>query len=320
MSGRNAIGVIVVNWNAGQTLQRCVASLLHQTRPPARIIIVDNDSKDGSVELVARLDPRVEIVQLEGNAGFAAANNVGIKLLSDCKWVALLNPDAFAEPDWLQRLMDSVVENPRFTFFASRMLSDSDPNVLDGAGDGYHFTGMPGRRGYGLNAAGRYLEQDEVFSACAAAALYRRDILAEVGGFDESFFCYMEDMDLGFRLRLRGYRCLYVPTAIVRHVGSGTTGKQSDIAVYYGHRNLVWTFVKNMPLFWLVILFVPHLIMNLAVVFWFTRRGKGRLIVRSKWTAVRALARVLHQREEVAKNRKCSVWHIAGLLSSRVYR
>ena len=133
----------------------------------------------------------------------------------------------------------------------------------------------------------------EVFSPCAAAALYRRDALDDVGGFDERYFCYVEDVDLGFRLRLRGHGCLYVPDAVVHHVGSGTTGRGSDFTTYHGHRNLVWTFFKDMPGPLLALYLLPHLVLNLATIAWFATHGRARLILRTKWDALRGLPAVL---------------------------
>jgi GT2 family glycosyltransferase len=147
----------------------------------------------------------------------------------------------------------------------------------------------------------------EVFSPCAAAAMYRRSILLEVGGFDEDYFCYVEDVDLGFRLRLAGYRCLYVPLSVAYHVGSGTTGGQhSDFALYHGHRNLVWTFVKDMPtlLFWLCL--PLHLAMNMVALIVFTLRGHGPIIFRSKKDALLGLPKIWAKRKQVQKTRVVS--------------
>lgn len=314
MTRRGAVAAIVVNWNAGYDLRRCIDSLIAQVRQPERILIVDNASSDDSLSGLASLHEAIEIVQLNRNIGFAAANNLAIRKTSDCEWVALLNPDAFAEPDWLAELLSAAAAHPEFSFFATRMLNHANPGVLDGAGDGYHFSGWPGRRGHRLEAAGRYLQQEEVFAPCAGAALYRRDVLMEAGGFDEDFFCYIEDVDLGFRLRLRGHRCLYVPTAIVRHVGSGTTGKGSDVSIYYGHRNLVWTFFKNMPLPLLSVLLLPHVLMNVVAVVWFVIRGRGKIILRAKTAAVMGLRRILRQRAQM-EPRKVSLKAIVTILS-----
>jgi GT2 family glycosyltransferase len=317
---RELVAAIIVNWNAGDLLQRCVASLTKQSRPLDRIIVVDNNSNDGSVDGTSTFGSAIEVIRLSENVGFAAANNTAVTMIPECKWVALLNPDAFAEPDWLEQLLNCAAANPEFSYFASRMLCNDDPAKLDGAGDGYHFSGWCGRRGHKLAAAGRYLKQEEVFSACAAAALYRRDILIRVSGFDESFFCYVEDVDLGFRLRLRGYRCLYVPTAIVRHVGSGSTGTRSNTSVYFGHRNLVWTFFKNTPLFLLLIFLLPHLVMNGIATLWYVLRGQGVVILNAKFDAMKGLGPILKQRRHVQRYRTASTKDIATMISFWPYR
>jgi GT2 family glycosyltransferase len=143
-----------------------------------------------------------------------------------------------------------------------------------------------------------------VFSACAAAALYHRDALIEIGGFDERYFCYHEDVDAGFRLRLRGYRCLYVPDAVVRHVGSASSGRKSDFATYHGHRNLVWTFFKNMPATLLAVYLPQHFVFNFASILWFSARGQARAILRAKRDALRGLPQVLRERGDVQRHRR----------------
>src|SRR6185436_1800580 len=143
-------------------------------------------------------------------------------------------------------------ENPKFTFFSSRQIQYNRPELLDGAGDEYHVSGLAWRRYYNHIEKEYGIKPEEVFGACAAASLYLREDFLKVGGFDEGYFSYFEDVDLSFRLRLVGRRCLYVPAAVVCHVGSASSGKVSDFVIYHGHRNLVWGYFKNMPalLFW----------------------------------------------------------------------
>lgn len=153
----------------------------------------------------------------------------------------------------------------------------------------------------------------EVFSPCAAAAMYRTKMLLNSGGFDEDFFCYLEDIDLGFRLRLMGYRCLLIPSARVRHVGSATSGgPQSDFVMYHGHRNLVWTFIKNMPalLFWLLLPY--HLILNIASLVWFAMKGQGRIMLKAKFDAVKGVPKMWQKRRSIQASRVASItdiWH-----------
>jgi len=299
--------VIVVNFNGASTLTRCLESIQKQTVKPGRVIVVDNGSLDGSALVAEPLFPAYEFVHLADNKGFAYANNLAARMATDCEWLALLNPDAFAAPDWLYALCQAVEDNRAFRFFGSRMLMDGDPTRFDGIGDVYHISGLAWRAGHGRPVSGFDDSVSEIFSPCAAAALYRRDDFMSLQGFDEDFFCYMEDVDLGFRLRLAGARCLYVPKAIVRHQGSTTSGgRHGDFAVYYGHRNMVWVFVKNMParlLFWLLPL---HLMANMAAVLWFAMRGQESVICRAKLDAIRGLPRMLAKRREIQKSRKLS--------------
>ena len=251
------VSVIIVNWNGEQFLNQCLSALMNQTVRPHEIILVDNASSDGSVDIVRRFSC-VRLIAFDQNTGFARGSNLAIKEASaESEWIALINSDAFAEPHWLEKLIAATQHNPEFDVFASKLLNARNTSLLDGAGDAYHVSGKVWRLGKDVPALEAADSECEVFSPCAAAALYRKEAFVDANGFDEDYFCYVEDVDLGFRLRLLGYRCLFVPDAVVYHVGSATTGgRRGDFAVYHGHRNLVWTYVKNMPdiLFWGLIL------------------------------------------------------------------
>jgi GT2 family glycosyltransferase len=218
--------------------------------------------------------------------------------------LALLNADAFPEPDWLASLLEAAARFPN-ACFASRQIQANTPDLLDGEGDVYHVSGLAWRRNYGLPVHTRG-EIEEIFSPCAAAALYPRQAFLDAGGFDEDYFAYHEDVDLGFRLRLNGLRCFYVPQAIVYHVGSASTGKMSDFVIYHGHRNLAWTYVKNFPaiLFWL---FLPlHFAMSLYYLISFSIKGHGKAIWPAKLDAARGLGRMLQKRKYIQQNRQVS--------------
>jgi GT2 family glycosyltransferase len=302
------VAVVIVNLNAGAFLPRALDSLDAQTVRPARTIVVDNASSDGSPEVVRERYPHVELIALDRNAGFAAANNVGVRAAGDCEWVALLNPDAFPEPGWLEALLSAARENPGHTFFGSRMLIAGEPDRIDGLGDSYHVSGLSWRREHGRRNAGRPTPDAAVdtFSACAGAALYRRDVFLDAGGFDESFFCYIEDSDLAFRLRLRGHRCRYVPEAEAHHVGSALAGVESDFTVYHSNRNLVWAWTKNMPSPLLWIYLPAHLLVNALMVLLYALKGQGRVVLAAKRDALRGLPRVLRARAEVQSRRAVS--------------
>lgn len=303
-----SVTVVIVNYNSGKLLAECLRHLAAQTVLPARIIVVDNASTDGSAE-IADTSATLTVIRMKENIGYAAANN---RALAECtgEFVAMLNPDAFPAPQWLERLLEAAAGYPDYALFGSRLVSAENPDLLDGDGDCYHASGLVWRAGHGQRFA-QESKTWEIFSPCAAAAMYRARALRRAGGFDEDFFCYLEDVDLGFRLRLLGYRSLQVAGAVARHVGSATTGGQKGaFALYHGHRNLVWTFVKNMPgaLFWLLLPF--HVLLNLVSVIWFALRGRGKVILRAKRDALSGLPKMWQKRQQIQKNR---VGTIAGI-------
>ena len=313
------VTVVIVNWNGKQFLERCLTALLAQTVTPYEIILVDNASTDGSLDIVRRF-PSVRLLAQNCNTGFARGSNLAINTAAtDSEWIALLNPDAFPEPRWLEECLLSAKRNPQFDIFGSKLVNAADPTMLDGTGDAYHLSGLVWRMGHGAPVPTSIENEREVFSPCAAAALYRRKALCEIGGFDEDYFCYVEDVDLGFRLRLAGYRCLYVPQSVAHHVGSGTTGGQhSDFSTYHGHRNLVWTFVKDMPgvLFWLLL--PLHVSLNLASIIWFALRGRGGVILRAKRDALLGLPKMWRKRQHIQKTRVASIGEVWRQLNNLV--
>lgn len=311
------VTIIIVNWNSGILLAECLRHLELQTVQPQKIIIVDNLSTDDSIHDLKYAE-NVEIHQMGANLGFAAANNYSIKQC-DTEFVILLNPDAFPNFDWLEKLMAAAKHRPDIAAFGSRQLRDDDTEILDGIGDSYHMSGLVWRTGYGCLDSSKKNHQSEIFSPCAAAALYRTKVLQTLEGFDEDFFCYVEDVDLGFRLRLAGYKAMCVDEAMVRHVGSATTGgRGSDFSVYYGHRNLVWTYVKNMPgiLFWL---FLPlHVLLNIITIAVFSSRGQASVILRSKRDALFGLPRAWAKRKQIQEKRNVRVHEIWRVLDKQL--
>ncbi|PHR54474.1 MAG: glycosyl transferase [Robiginitomaculum sp.] len=257
------VDVVIVNFNAGDMLARTVACLQAQTLDNFHAIIIDNASSDDSLEKLSLDDPRFEIIKLDENTGFARGNNIGIAK-GIAPWITCLNPDAFAEPGWLEALLRQAKSDPNIVMAGSTQIMADDHSLLDGAGDLYAPFGFAWRGLY-HRPIDRLPETGEVFGPCAAAALYRRDAFEAVNGFDEDFFCYHEDVDLAFRLRLAGGTAVQVREAIVYHVGSGITGAESPFAVYHGTRNRIWTFFKNMPLVPLILLTPAHL--GLSVLF-----------------------------------------------------
>ena len=309
------VGVIVVNWNSGDLLLPCVESIVGQTIAPERVLIVDNASTDGSLGDLEERFPQVEVLRQSVNRGFACGNNIAIEKLVDVDWIALLNPDAIAYPDWLENLLASARQHPTVVSFGSKMLRPGS-DVLDGTGDVYHVSGLAWRRDHGAKDTLVDHGADQIFSPCGAAAFYRRDALTAAGGFDSRFFCYMEDVDLGFRLRLLGHQSLYVPNAVVEHVGSGITGRRSDFSVYFGHRNLVWTYFKNMPSALLYRYLLLHLVVNTMAIPRYTRRGQGGVVLKAKRDAFGGLKDMLRSRREVQLSRTVSTSDLLQSMST----
>lgn len=311
-----SVSIIIVNYNSTRLLIKCLEHLSAQTVLPDQVFVVDNASSDGFHDMTGfPLD--VTVIPQVQNIGFAGANN---RALARCTTplVVLLNPDAFPDPDWLEKMLAAASACPECAMFGSRLVSSDNSRLLDGDGDQYHVSGIVWRAGHGFEFKA---EQSpwEIFSPCAAAAMYKADVLHQAGGFDEEFFCYLEDVDLGFRLRLSGHHCLQVPDAVVRHMGSATSGgQQSDFAVYHGHRNLVWTFVKNMPgaLFWI---FLPlHVMANLAAVFWYSGKGQARVILKAKKDALLGLPHMWQKRKNIQKTKQISQKDIFRVLDRSV--
>ena len=304
------VTVLIVNWNGAALLDDCLRHLRAQTVRPARVLVVDNASSDDSHAVVARW-PEAEWLGQVTNLGFAAGNNVGLAC-TRTRWVALLNPDAFPAPDWLEALLRAAARHPEHAAFGSTQLAAGDPGLIDGLGDVVHCSGLVWRAGHGLRVAPR--GDAEVFSVCAAAALYRTDALREVGGFDADFFCYVEDVDLGFRLRLRGHRALQVADAVVEHVGSAISGgRRSAFSVYHGQRNMVWNVVKNFPGPLLAACALPCLLVNVALLLRFALQGRARAAWRGKRDALAGLPRMWRKRRAIQSTRRlrsAQVWRL----------
>jgi GT2 family glycosyltransferase len=301
--------VIIVAYDSGAHLGRCIAALARQSWRDFEAIVFDNASRDGAVDALGSLPEGFRIVRSKRNLGFAGGNNRAAAE-TRAPWIATLNPDAFPAPDWLAQLMAAAEQYPDIDMFGSTLLLADDPSRLDGAGDVYHASGIHWR---GLHGRPSTLlpPEGEVFAPCAAAALYRAHTFHAQAGFDERFFCFSEDVDLAFRIRLAGGRCIQVANAVVHHVGSGSTGRGSAFSVRHGVRNRLWTFVKNMPgpLFWPLL--PVHIAANLGILVIAVARGRGRPAWQGLGEAVVGIGPIWQARRELQRRRRVSAWHIA---------
>ena len=309
--------IVIVNWNGKKFLSECLDGLRRQIFQPLAITLVDNGSTDGSVDFVTQNYPEVNTIALSKNLGFPAANNIVLKTVHT-EYVALLNNDAVADPMWLKSLVEALEEQPEAGFAASKMLLYDNPGIIDRTGDGYSRAGAGLLRGRGMTADS-YNVQEWIFGACAGAALYRTKMLRDIGIFDEDFFLLYEDVDLSFRAQLKGYKCLYVPEAIVYHKGSGSIVHDSPISVYYGHRNLEWVYVKNMPTALILKTIFPHIIYDIGAFFYFAANGRIKEFIKAKWDAMKGLKKTLQKRRQIQNNKKVDDDYIWGLLEKETF-
>jgi len=247
MTAPPIVSIIVLNWNGKQYLEICLSSLLKQGYLNIEIIFVDNGSSDGSVEFVEQNYPGIVIVSHNINLGFAQGVNSGIKV-SRGIYIATLNNDAEADPEWISRLINVMESDLCIGCCASKMLRYYDRDIIDSAGVVVYQNGNAYDMGANEKDAGQYDTQVEVFGACAGAALYRKQMLDEIGCFDMDYFAYFEDVDLSFRMHLFGWKSIFVPEAIVYHMHSATSKQASPFKIFYIERNKLWNMWKYYPL------------------------------------------------------------------------
>jgi GT2 family glycosyltransferase len=287
--------VVVPNRNGLRWLPGCLGSIARQTTPAAEVVVVDDASTDGSREHLAEHHPQVRVVALERNAGFAAAANRGLEAVS-ARYVALVNTDVELDPEWLARTTAVLDEHPEAATVASKLVSLRDPERLDDTGDFLRRDGAAEQRGHDRRDDGRWDRPGEVFSACAAAALYRRAPVLELGGFDERLFMYLEDVDLGLRLRLAGWECRYEPV-VARHASGGSNAELSGSWRTWVERNTLLLVAKAFPARWLPLVAYRQLA-------WLVHAARGgylRAHLQGVATAAPALPAMLRERRKLRR-------------------
>ncbi len=241
------ISVVIPNYNGAGYLEKCLRSLLCQTYSKMEIVVVDNASQDPSVDIVRKIAPQAILLRQRQNLGFAGGANAGIRA-SRGDWVAVLNNDAEAAPHWLSECVHAIQNNMDVAFLACRILDLGNHNRLYSAGDCFLRAGIGYRRGQEQQDRVEYQQECPIFSASGCAALYRKALFEQAGGFDERFFAYLEDVDLGLRFQAAGYRGIFVPRAEVYHHGGATSGGEfSALAVRLRTRNALLLLIKSMP-------------------------------------------------------------------------
>jgi GT2 family glycosyltransferase len=276
MEGRDKtqlITVVIPNYNGMDYLRECLDSVSAGTFRPA-VIVVDNHSGDGSRELIEREYPRVTLLSLHANTGFCHAVNAGLHLVKT-RYAILLNNDTRVDPHAVEELYNAIAQNERAFSAQAKMLSLRDPDAIDDAGDLYCALGWAFARGK-AKTADHYAREGEIFSACAGAAIYRMKVFDTIGWFDERHYCYLEDVDIGYRAKIYGYSNLYAPKAIVYHAGSATSGSvHNPFKEEMTSGNNAYLLYKNMPAFQYV-LNAPLIHLGIAVKRrYFHKKGLG---------------------------------------------
>lgn len=238
--------VIIPNWNGRELLGRCLPALFSQSYREFEVVVVDNGSTDDSVAWVNSRFPSVKVVAQDRNTGFAAACNTGIQA-SSAEFVITLNNDTSPYPDWLARLVEAADQHPDVGMFAAALYLDRDPPAVDALGIQVNRLGVAHNIGRGRSITELPSTSQHLLGPCAGAGLYRRRLFDDIGLFDESYFAYLEDVELAWRARWAGWHCLSVPTSRVLHTHSATGGQNLPQKYYLLGRNRIWTWLRHYP-------------------------------------------------------------------------
>ncbi len=302
---KGLVSVVIPNWNGKKFLQACLDSLQKSDYAKLEVVIVDNGSKDGSIEYLEKDYPWVKLVKFEKNTGFSVAVNAGIKN-SKGEYIALLNNDTVVDALWISKMLDCLLKNPEAGSCGCKMLAYDDHSLLDGAGDGYRRGGLPGRIGHREIDCGQFDSQRYILGPCGGAALYRRSMLDDIGLFDEDYFAYLEDVDLGLRAQSAGYKSIYVPEAIMYHLGCGSTGSgYHPLVVRLSAKNNWNTMLKNLPLP-LLLKFLPHILYWQLFYFAVVIVRGGQIVpwLHGSLQALMQAPKMLEKRREINRKRR----------------
>lgn len=318
---KKLISVVIVNYNGKRFLGECLSSLFAQAYRNMEVFVVDNASSDDSIEFIRNNFGDIKIIRQDKNLGFAKGNNIAIRQARGA-YVATLNNDTVVEKKWLSELVNAMELDKRIGICASKILFYNNRNIINSSGICVDkISGFTWDRGFGDKDGEKYKERQAVFGACAAAALYRKDMLDQIGLFDEDFFAYHEDVDLAWRAQLYGWKCMYVPAAIVYHHLSATAGLNSPFKEYFANRNKIWLIVKNYP--------SPQIykygffIFSAMLAYFFYALLNGNISsMKGKISALAGLKRFINKRKLIQQNKTVSfselskTWEKRGLFQS----
>jgi GT2 family glycosyltransferase len=324
------VSVIVLNWNGKKYIEQCLQSVLSQVYPDIEIIVVDNGSNDGSVEIIKEQFKNVRLIENVRNLGFGGGNNIGIRHARG-ELIAVLNNDAMMDKACIQEMVKTIHQRQDYGACASKILFYDKKDFVDAAGIVVFADGLSIGRGR-LEKEQLYDNEEEVFFASGCCALYKREMLEDimVAGeyYDEDFFAYADDTDLGWRARLRGWKCIYSPRALVYHAHSASSGNYSSLKAFLVERNRMWLEVKNFPC---SIILYGHLYTFIRYVYQaygaFTRKGASgefvktgsrtdlvKILIKSYITAAGGIIKMLKKRKIIQKARKITTTDMIHIL------
>lgn len=309
------VTVIIPNYNGKAYLNHCLRALYENSEMELEVFVVDNGSNDDSISGAQAEFPQVKFLMLKKNYGFSKAVNEGIKA-AKTPYVFLLNNDTQIQKHCVETLLDCMETSDDIFSVEAKLLQKSQPHKIDSAGTFYHVLGWAFSRGKGSDAF-KYTSRCECFAACAAAALYRREYLLKIGLFDEQFFAYLEDVDIGYRAKLHGYRNMYEPHAKVYHVGSGTSGSRyNEFKVRVSARNNIYLVRKNMPVFQRVI-HAPLLLIGCMIkAIFFAGKGYGKAYMKGLSEGIFTNVQKQYHGKNVSKKIywkiECELWKNLG--------
>lgn len=308
------VSVVVPNWNGKESIAACLDSLLAQSLK-TEIVVIDNGSTDGSIELIEKNYPNVTLLKQSKNLGFAGGVNIGIKkaINDGADFVALFNDDAVADKNWLKSLVEALGSSPETGIAACKLLT-SDGREIDSTGEMYTTWGLPYPRGRKESVSDKYDNQTTVFGASGGASLYRVKMLEEIGLFDESFFAYYEDVDLSWRAQLAGWKVEYVPSAIAYHQIGAASSKIKGFTTYQTMKNLPMVIRRNVPLGLLPTVLPRFWLAYISFYFSAVFRGQTWPATKGWFMAVVFLPKNFWQRWQIQKNRKVSIEYIRSIL------
>ena len=311
---RPFFSILILFWKSEQYLPESLNALDRQAFRDFEVILLNNgaDNPPDPTLLAQYPQLNLQVLHADQNLGFTGGNNLAARYAVG-EYLVLLNGDAFPEPDWLEKIHQAATDHPNHCF-ASRLIKADQPELLDGEWNVYHASGLAWRKNHNRSIQVSLKDPRLVASACAAASAYPRHAFELVDGFDEDFFAYMEDLDLDLRLQLAGFPFVYLPDAVVHHVGSGSTGSRSAFSTYYGQRNLIWTFVKNMPSILFYLLLPAHVLYNLLYLLASLFMPAGKALRQGKRDALKKLPQMLAKRKIIQSRRKISLFQFAKLL------